>query len=109
MSVGVVKLDACEGVGVGWPSDRRFGVNGSVRVNGSAAVGRTCTTAGPAGIRGKRRLDNESFQKWMGPPHVLIPTRNSYATARKVPQNPKFDSRATPCPSPRNPTRATHV
>ncbi len=63
MSVGVVKLDACEGVGVGWPSDRRFGVNGSVRVNGSAAVGRTCTTAGPAGIRGKRRLDKGNFRR----------------------------------------------
>jgi len=36
-------------------------------------------------------LDNESFRRGMGSSHVLIPTRNSYATARKVPQNPVPD------------------
>jgi len=61
--------------------------SGWVRMVTRSGVGRICTTTKPAGIKSKKRLDNDSFQRGRCSPHVLIPPCNGYPAARNVPQN----------------------
>src|SRR5215210_7828994 len=55
-----------------------------------SGVGRTCTTARPAGSRGKTRLDKRGFRSGLCSSHVRNLTRNSHPAAREVRENPTY-------------------